>query len=123
VFGTPKGYVYPRLRTTVLSNKKTNCEDFASYIFSVFHDLGCKMSIKMHFMFSRLDKFPENLGAISDEQGEQFHHGFMTTEVHYQDRGAHHLLSDYCCSIKCDCSIQVLASRFCIISNMFKLIV
>jgi len=42
----------------------------------------------MHFMFSRLDKFPENLGAISDEQGEQFHHGFMTTEVHYQDRGA-----------------------------------
>jgi len=24
------------------------------------------MSIKMHFVFSRLDKIPENVGAISD---------------------------------------------------------
>ena len=30
-------------------------------MFLAFHDLGCKMSIKMHFLFSRLDKFTENL--------------------------------------------------------------
>jgi len=97
------------------------------------------MSIKIQFVFSRLDKFPENLGAISDEQGERFHRGFMTTEGRYQGRGANRMLSDYCWSTKCDCSrdlykrkshkcqifalIQVLASRFCIISNMFKLLV
>jgi len=69
-----------------------------------FMDLGCKMSIKMHFVFSRLEKFPENLGAISDEQGERFHQGSMTTEGRYQGRGAHHMLSDYCWSIKRDCS-------------------
>ena len=38
----------------------------------------------MHFVFSRLDKFPENLGTISDEQGERFHQVFMTTEGRYQ---------------------------------------
>jgi len=54
------------------------------------------MSIKVHFVFSRLDKFPENLGAVSDEQGERFHQGFMTAEGRYQGRGAHHMLSDYC---------------------------
>jgi len=50
--------------------------------------------IKMHFVFSRLEKFPENLGAFSDEQGEWSHQGFMATEGRYQGRGAHHMLSD-----------------------------
>ena len=31
------------------------------------------MSIKMHYLFSHIDRFPENLGAMSDEQGERFH--------------------------------------------------
>jgi len=44
-----------------LGNKKTNYKDFAGKMFSAFHDLGCKISIKMHFVFSRLGKFPENL--------------------------------------------------------------
>jgi len=62
------------------------------------------MSIKMHFVFSSLDKFQENFGAISDEQGERFHQGFMTTEGRYRGKGAHHMLSDYYWSIKRDCS-------------------
>ena len=28
------------------------------------------MSIKVHYFFGRLDKFPENLGDLSKEQGE-----------------------------------------------------
>ncbi len=31
------------------------------------------MSKKVHFLNSHLDKFPENLCDISDEQGERFH--------------------------------------------------
>jgi len=73
-------------------------------MFSVFHDLECKMSIKMHFVLSRLDKFLENIGAISDDQGERFHQGFMITEGCYQGSGSHHMLSDYCWNIKRDCS-------------------
>jgi hypothetical protein len=38
-----------------------------------FKLLGCKMSLKLHFLVSHLDCFPLNLGAISEEQGERFH--------------------------------------------------
>lgn len=31
------------------------------------------MSLKIHFLDSRVDFFPENLGAVSDEHGERFH--------------------------------------------------
>ncbi|KAJ8703707.1 hypothetical protein PYW08_016961 [Mythimna loreyi] len=33
---------------------------------------GCKMSLKVHFLHSHIDYFPENLGAYSEEQGERF---------------------------------------------------
>lgn len=35
--------------------------------------MGCRMSIKIHFLHGHLDFFPENLGQFSDEQGERFH--------------------------------------------------
>ena len=35
--------------------------------------LHCSMNIKVHFLHSHLDKFPVNLGAMSDEQGKRFH--------------------------------------------------
>jgi hypothetical protein len=38
-----------------------------------YQTLGCNMSIKMHFLYSHLDIFRENLGDVSEEQGERFH--------------------------------------------------
>ena len=35
-----------------------------------FRILGTNMSIKVNFLHSHLDQFPENLGDVSDEQGE-----------------------------------------------------
>ena len=32
-------------------------------------EMGCWMSLKIHFLHSHLDFFPANFGAISDEQG------------------------------------------------------
>jgi hypothetical protein len=31
------------------------------------------MSLKFHFLHFHLDYFPENLGDLSEEQGERFH--------------------------------------------------
>ncbi|GFX02515.1 hypothetical protein TNCV_727691 [Trichonephila clavipes] len=31
------------------------------------------MSVKVHFLHSHLDYLPENLGVVSEEQGERFH--------------------------------------------------
>ncbi|GFU49023.1 uncharacterized protein TNCV_2333161 [Trichonephila clavipes] len=47
-------------------------------------ELGCNMSIKIHFLHSHLDRFPQNLGDFSEEQGERFHQGLRTMEERYQ---------------------------------------
>ena len=45
-----------------LGNKKAgNHEDLVGNMLSGFRHLGCKMSIKVHFLFSHLDKFRDNL--------------------------------------------------------------
>ena len=65
------------------------------------------MSIKVHFLFSHLDKFPKTVGSVSDEQGERFHQDLMTVEERYQGRWDRHMLADYCWSIKRDCPEKV----------------
>ena len=51
-----------------------------------FHKLGCNISVKVHFLHSCLEYFPENLGALSEEQGEKFHLDIKITEKRYQGR-------------------------------------
>lgn len=34
----------------------------------------------MH-LYSHIDFFPENIGAVSEEQGEHFHQDFMVIEI------------------------------------------
>ena len=67
------------------------------------HKLGINMSIKVHFLFSHLDRFPENLGAVSDEQGERFHQDIKVMEAKYQGRWDSHMMADYCWNIMRDC--------------------
>jgi hypothetical protein len=38
------------------------------------------MSLKVHFSDSHLDYFPRDLAAISQEQGERFHHDYQDDE-------------------------------------------
>lgn len=45
-----------------------------------FQALGCLMSLKVHFLHSQLDYFPENLGDVSEEQGERFHQDIKEME-------------------------------------------
>ena len=43
--------------------------------------LNCNMSVKMHYLFSHMDRFPENLSSMSDEQGERFHQDMKEMET------------------------------------------
>ena len=36
------------------------------------NEMGCCMSLKMHFLHLHLEFFPKNLGAVSDEQVSDF---------------------------------------------------
>ena len=42
------------------------------------------MSIKVYFLRSHLDEFPDNCSDASDEQKEWFHQDIKTMEEHYQ---------------------------------------
>ncbi|GBM45611.1 hypothetical protein AVEN_86547-1 [Araneus ventricosus] len=44
---------------------------------------GCKMRLKVHFLHSHIDCFPENLEAYSEEQGERFHQDVRDIERRY----------------------------------------
>lgn len=54
------------------------------------------MSIKVRFLHSLLSIFLENLGAVSDEQGERFHQDLKVMELRYQGRWDVHMMADYC---------------------------
>jgi hypothetical protein len=52
--------------------------------------------MKLHFFFSHVDQFPENLGAVSEEQGECFCQDVKEMERWYQGRWSVSMMADYC---------------------------
>ena len=58
-----------------------------NYLLKSYKNMGYKLSLKMQFLHSHLDFFPENLGAVSNEQSERYHHDIITMEHHYQGTG------------------------------------
>ena len=71
-----------------------------------FQVLGGRMSIKLYYLFSHLDYFPENLGDVSEEQGERFHQDIRTIEERFQGRWDSHMMANYCWTLNRDCSEQ-----------------
>ncbi|GFV38923.1 uncharacterized protein TNCV_192911 [Trichonephila clavipes] len=68
----------------------------------ILKELGCNMSIKIHFLHSHLYRFPQNLGDFSEEQGKRFHQHLRTMKQRYQGRWGSHMMSDYCWSLQRD---------------------
>ena len=93
---------------TVISNflykkKSVNYKDHIANILKAFQKLFCNMILKVHFLFSQLDRFPDNLCDVSDEQGERFHQDIKVMEERCQGRWNGNLINDYCWSIKRGC--------------------
>ena len=65
-----------------LGNKKAdNYHVLVTTMLLAYRDLGCKMSVKLHFLHNHLVEFPSNSKAVSDEQEERFHQDFMTMDT------------------------------------------
>jgi len=60
------------------------------------------MSLKIHFLESNLEFFPENLGEVSDEHGERFHQDILTKEKRYQGKWTSSMWADCCWKLKRD---------------------
>lgn len=83
-----------------LGNRK--CDGYIKHVEQLlkhYQRLGCNMSIKLHYLHSHLDRFPENLGDLSEEQGERFHQDIRTMEERYQGYWNVNMMADYCWSI------------------------
>lgn len=80
-----------------LGNRKDeNYVSIVNHLLDSYKSMGCRMSLKIHFLHSHLDFFPENLGAVSDEQGERFHQDILTMEHRYQGHWNPSMMGDYC---------------------------
>lgn len=78
------------------NNKDPNFKAIVENMLQNMKELGCSMSLKLHFLHSHLDFFPENLGAVSEEQGERFHQDIKEMERRYQGRWNTSMIADYC---------------------------
>lgn len=85
------------------NTKSENYKEVVSEMLECFRKLGSNMSVKLHFLHSHIDKFPENLGDYSEEQGERFHQDIKLMEERYQGRWDDHMMADYCWNLIRDC--------------------
>jgi hypothetical protein len=61
------------LSSNFLGNiRAENYKELIEDILSLYHKLGCNISLKIHMLHSHLDFFPDNCGIFSDEHGELF---------------------------------------------------
>jgi len=52
----------------------------AAALVKSYKAMECNMSLKVHFVDSHLDLFPENLGTVSNVHGERFHQDISIME-------------------------------------------
>ena len=67
-----------------------------------YKEMGCHMSLKMHFLHSHLEFFSENLGAVGDEQGEKFRQDIQSMEKRYKGVWNEGMMGDDCWMLHCD---------------------
>lgn len=97
---------FVKVRKNFLGNRKApNYKEIVSNLVTNYGAMGCLMSLKLHFLDSHLDCFPDNLGDYSDEQGERFHQDIKELEKRYQGFWDINFLADYCWSLKRELNI------------------
>ncbi|GFT14227.1 uncharacterized protein TNCV_4591041 [Trichonephila clavipes] len=82
--------------------KAENYRDIVHDLIASYKNVGCNMSLKIHFLHSHLDFFPETLGAESDQHGERLHQEISAKEKIYQGKWNANMLADYYWNIKRD---------------------
>jgi len=88
------------------NNKSQNYKELVSAMIRNYQALGCNMSVKMHFLDSHIDFFPDKLGDFSEEHGERFHQDMKDMEKRYQGVWGVNMMADYCWNLKRDAKVN-----------------
>ena len=84
------------------NNKARNYAEHVNNMLTTFRILGCNLRVKIHYLFSHMDRFPENLGSMSDEQRERFHQDLKEMRTWYQGHWDAVMMADYFWNLKRD---------------------
>jgi len=84
------------------NHKAVYYQDVVQDLLTSYKAMGCNMSLKIHFLETHLDFFPENLSDVCDEYGERFHQDITAMEKRYQGKWTSSMLVDYCWTLKRD---------------------
>jgi hypothetical protein len=84
------------------NHRAPNYQQIVNDLLRSYKRMKCNMSLKIHFLESHLDFFPDNLGAVSDEHGERFHQDISAMEKRYHAMWSARMLADYCWQLKRD---------------------
>ena len=90
------------VKNCLRNRKAPNYREIVGELLQSYQGMGCNMSLKIHFLDSHLDFFPDNLGAVSDEHGESFHQDISALEKRYHGQSSARVLSDCCWTMKRD---------------------
>ena len=90
------------LQGLLRKSQTANYQDVMQDVLTSYKAMGCNTSLITHFLESHFDSFPENLGKVSDKNGERFHQDIMAMEKRYQGKWTSSMLADYCWTLKRD---------------------
>jgi len=93
---------FKRICKDFLENHKTTKYQDVQDQLTSYKAMGCNTSLKIHFLVSQLDFFPENLSEVSDEHSEGFHQDIMAMDKRYQGKWTASMLTDYCWTMNRD---------------------
>lgn len=77
-------------------NKSANYEQIVKKLLTTYSKIKCNMSLKLHFLESHINIFPDNLAELSDEHGEKFHQTLLSFENRFKGKPSAKMLGDYC---------------------------
>ena len=82
------------------NNKDENYRNIIENMVENFKNLGCLLNLKLYFLDSHLDVFPQNRGDLSEEHGERFHQDLKEFEHRWQGKWYVNMMTDCCWVLK-----------------------
>ena len=97
----------PVIREFLGNTKACKYRNFVDMTLQNFQILGARMSIKLNYLFSYLDYFPENLGNKKRGTKAEVPSRHLGDGRKIQGRWDSHMMADYCCTSIRDCTEQI----------------
>ena len=88
------------------NHRAENYQELVRDLIKTYGAMGCRMSLKLHMLDAHLDKFKDNMGAYSEEQGERFHQDVKEIERRYQGHCNENMMGDYIWGLLRECDMD-----------------